>query len=180
MKKIILIIAIALTPFLTNAQIPAFEKYDDNTDVRKIQVFESSFRIGSRIGRTVDEAKEFLDLVKGIKGVKVYMTEDNRIASDMVKTVISYSKSASLSELFRVQDKDGNVRVYVKEGKRNDGHIKELVMVVNGFDSKIEVKGQNVEALIFTLIGDIDLDKISEIAGALNINGAEHLKKAKQ
>lgn len=180
MKKLILIIAIAIVPFLGNAQTSVFDKFDGNDEVTTIAVSKKAFQLMAKFSPSNDEAKEYVEMVKNLDGLKVFTTENKAVAADMQSTVKAYLKSAKLEELFRVDDKEANVRIYVKEG-RNDDHVKELLMFVNGigkhFDDNDERKA---EAVILSLTGDIDLNKIAELTEKFNIQGAEHLKKAKQ
>ncbi len=178
-KKIILIIAIAIVPFLGNAQ-SIFDKFDGNDDVTTIAVSKKAFQLMAKFGGGSDEAKEYAEMVENLDGLKVFTTENKSVATTMQSTVNSYLKSSKLEELFRVDDKEANVRIYVKEGM-NDDHVKELLMFVNGigkhFDDGDERKA---EAVILSLTGDIDLNKIAELTEKFNIKGAEHLKKAKK
>ena len=130
-------------------------------------------------GGANEEAKEYAELVGGLSGLKVFTTEDKAIADDMLKTVNVYLKSSKLSELLRVNDEEANVRIYIKEGK-DDEHVEELLMFVNGLDKHFEgnESGRSAEAVIVSLTGVIDLNKIAELTEELNISGGEHLKKA--
>jgi hypothetical protein len=64
-------------------------------------------------------------------------------------------------------------------------HVKELLMYVTGLkeltkDSDITINGQkrDIETVIVSLLGDIDLSEVSKITKSMNIPGGEHLKKA--
>ncbi len=179
MKKVILIIAIALMPFLSNAQTSVFDKFDGNEEVTTMVVSKKAFELMAKLGSGSEEAKEYMDMVGTLDGLKVFTTENKSIASDMQSTVTKYLKSSKLEELFRVNDKEANVRIYVKEG-RDDDHVKELLMFVNGIGKhmKDSEMGRNAEAVILSLTGDIDLNMIAQLTEQLNISGAKHLKNA--
>ena len=181
MKKLILIIAIAIAPFLGNAQTSVFDKFDGNDEVTTIAVSKKAFQLMAKFGGGSDEAKEYAEMVENLDGLKVFTTESKSVATSMQSTVKSYLKSSKLEELFRVDDKEANVRIYVKEGK-DDDHVKELLMFVNGIGKHMEGNdlGRNAEAVILSLTGDIDLNKIGELTEKFNIQGAEHLKKPKK
>ncbi len=181
MKKIILIIAIVLVPFLGNAQTSVFDKFDGNDEVTTIAVSKKAFQLMAKFGGGSEEAKEYAEMVENLDGLKVFTTESKAIALDMQSTVKSYLKSSKLEELFRVDDKEANVRIYVKEGK-DDDHVKEMLMFVNGIGKHMEGSdlGRNAEAVILSLTGDIDLNKIGELTEKFNIQGAEHLNKSKK
>jgi len=178
MKKVILIVAIALIPFVGNAQTSVFDKYDGNEEVTTVVVSKKLFSMMAKFGGSSAEAKEYGDMVGGLTGLKVFTTESKAIASDMLKTVNSYLKSAKLSELMRINDKEGNVRIYIKEG-RDDDHVKELLMFINGIEKHFNGDGNgfSANAVIVSLTGDIDLNKIAELTEQMNITGSEHLKK---
>lgn len=181
MKKIILIIAVALMPFVSNAQTSVFDKYDGKDDVTVVAVSKKAFELMSKLGGNSEEAKEYTEMANSLDGLKVFTTENKSIAADMQKTVSKYLKSSNLEELFRVNDKEANVRIYVKEG-RDDDHVKELLMFVNGIGKHMKDSdfGRNSEAVILSLTGDIDLNKIAEMTERFNISGSEHLKNVKQ
>jgi hypothetical protein len=181
MRKIVLIIAVAIIPFLGNAQTSVFDKFDGNDEVTTIAVSKKAFQLMAQFRGVSDEAQEYADMVESLDGLKVFTTESKSIALEMQSTVRKYLKSSNLSELFRIDDKEANVRIYIKEGK-DDNHVKELLMFVNGIGKHMEGNdmGRNAEAVVFSLTGDIDLNKIAKLAEQMNISGAEHLKKAKQ
>ena len=180
MRKIILIIAIVLVPFMSNAQTSVFDQFDGNDDVTTISVSKKMFELMAKFGGGSEEAEEYIDMIGNLDGLKVFTTENKSIASDMQSKVNKYLKSSNLSELLRVNDKDANVVIYIKEG-RDEDHVKELLMFVNGIEKHAgKIEGRSAEAVIVSLTGDIDLNKIAELTESMNISGSEHLKKAKK
>ena len=76
------------------------------------------------------------------------------------------------------------VNFYVREGK-DENHVKELLMFINGLkeftngqDITINGKKREVETVLLTLTGDIDLRQISKLTSQMNMPGGEQLKKA--
>lgn len=180
MKKIILIIAIIITPFVAQAQTSIFDKYDGQDGVTTIVVTKKAFELMNTMasGSSSEEAQEYAELIGGLKGLRVFTTEDKAIADDMKATVNKYLKSSKLSELMRVSDKEADVKIYIKEGRDSD-HVEELLMFVNGLEKHFEGHdGRSAEAVIVSLVGDIDLTKIAQLTEEMNISGSEHLKKA--
>ena len=54
-------------------------------------------------------------------------------------------------------------------------------MFVNGIKNRVNaVEGHSAEAVIISLTGDIDLNRIAELTEEMNISGSEHLKNAKK
>jgi hypothetical protein len=170
MKKIIIILVIAVLPSLGFSQ-SVFDKYEDLDNVSAVVVNQSMFRLLSNIDVEVDdpEAKDFMDIAKSLKNLKVFITEDKNISADMMKTMNQYLKSAKLEELMRVKDKDANIKFYIKSGKDED-HVSELLMFVTGMNKvDVEVDGRKFETVLLSLTGDIDLNKIGSLTNKMNL-----------
>lgn len=170
MKTISLFLVIAVLPFFGISQ-SIFDKYEDMDKVSSVIVNKSMIDFVSSIG--VDnadrEAKEFLEIASGLKSLKVFMTEDKATAVEMSATVKKYLNSSKLEELIRVKDKDVNVKFYVREG-RNKDHVEELLMFVTGIGTiKNDVEGRNIETVLLSLTGDIDLNKIGTLTNKMDL-----------
>jgi len=130
------------------------------------------------------EAQEYVNMANNITGFKVFTTGDQTISADMNATVQKYLKKSDLEELMRIKDGDQTVNFYVKEGK-DENHVKELLMFINGLKEmtkgqNIEINGQKreIETVILSLTGDIDLRQISRLTNQMNIPGGKQLEKA--
>lgn len=170
MKKIIITTVMALICYTGFSQ-SMFDKYEDLDNVSAVVVNQSMFRLLANIDVEVDdpEAKDFMDIAKSLKNLKVFITEDKKISADMKNSMDSYLKSNSLEELMRVKDKDANVKFYIKEGKDED-HVSELLMFVTGIsNSDVEVNGRKFETVLLSLTGDIDLNKIGSLTSKMNL-----------
>ena len=66
--------------------------------------------------------------------------------------------------LLTMKEKDNNIRFLTRE---KSGNIEELLMLIGGTDG----------FTIMSFTGNLDLDKISKLAGKMNITGAEYLDK---
>jgi hypothetical protein len=64
-----------------------------------------------------------------------------------------------------VNDKDSDIRFLAKKSGKNK--ISELLMIVKGKD----------EVLVMSMVGDIDMNTISDLSNSLNMKGMEHLEK---
>lgn len=170
-----LVLLLMITPLVTFSQ-SIFEKYEDLDDVTTVVVTKSAFKLMARIGGDSKQAKEYIDDVKNLENLAVYTTSDTKIAAQMKADVNGYLKTSNLSELFRVKDKDGNVKIYVKEGK-DDQHIKELFMFVDNIKN-VNIKGESPKVVLLSLTGDIDLEKIGRVFDSMNVPGGKHIKKA--
>lgn len=177
MKKKLTIVAMVLVAYSGLAQ-SMFDKYEDLDNVSAVVINQSMFRLLANIDVEVDdpEAKDFMDIAKSLKSLKVFITEDKAIGADMQKSMSSYLASNSLEELMRVKDKDANVKFYVKQGKDED-HVSELLMFVTGMkDAGVDVNGRKFETVLLSLTGDIDLNKIGSLTRKMNL--PEELNKA--
>lgn len=186
MKKLVLIVAIVLAPVMSFGQ-SMFDKYEDMEGVTSMVVNQKMFSMLASMDINVDdpEAQEYLDMVKKISNFKVMTTGDEGISSKMTADVESYLKRSKLDELMRIKDGDQTVKFYVREGK-NENYVKELLMYVTGLkemtkDTDITINGEKreIETVVLSLTGDIDLRQVSKIAQKMEIKGGEHLEKVK-
>lgn len=184
MKKLAVILAIALAPIVTFGQ-SVFDKFEDMDGVTSVIVNQKMFKMLMDLQIQTDdaEAQEMIDLVGKITGLKVLTTGDEKISADMNSTFSGYLKSSNLQELMRIKDGEQTVKFYVKEGK-DDNHVKELLMFVNGLkeitkDQDITINGQKreIETVILSLTGDIDLRQVSKLTSKMNVPGGDQLKK---
>jgi hypothetical protein len=177
MKKNIILVLAAFLPLVGLSQ-SYFDKYEDLENVSAVVVNQSMFKLLSKIDVDVDdpEARDFMDIAKSINNLKVFITEDKGVSKDMQASVDKYLKSSSLVELMRVKDKDANVKFYIKNGK-DDDHVSELLMFVTGINNaNVSIDNRNVETVLLSLTGDIDLNKINSLTKKMNL--PEELNKA--
>ncbi len=179
MKKVLIIIAITLVSYTNYAQTSVFDKFEDMEEVATIVVSKSAFRMLGKFSADSDEVK----MLANLESLKVFTTEDPIVIKKMKATIKAYLKSSKLTELMRVKDKGSNIKIYVREGKDED-HVKELLMFVNGIskvagDKNININGMMPEAVILSLTGNIDLNKISSLIEP-HISGSEGQLKKKQ
>ena len=170
MKKNIIIVLVAVLPLLGFSQ-SMFDKFEDLDNVSAVVVNESMFKLLSKINVEVDdkEAQDFMDIAQNLKNLKVFITEDKKISSEMQTTMEKYLKSSSLQELMRVKDKDANVKFYIKSGKDED-HVSELLMFVTGIkNGNLEINDRKFETVLLSLTGDIDLNKIGSLTQKMNL-----------
>ncbi|EDP70188.1 hypothetical protein FBALC1_11662 [Flavobacteriales bacterium ALC-1] len=185
MKKIIVIVAVMLMS-VTGFSQNVFDKFEDQEGVTSIILNGKMFKMLATMGMDIDdpEAKEFVEMAKSITGFKVFTTGDAKISSDMKSTVAKYLSSSKLEELMRIKDGNQTVKFYVREGK-DENHVKELLMFITGLKEmtkgqNIEINGEKreIETVVMTLTGDIDLRQISKLTSQMDIPGGDQLKKA--
>lgn len=164
-NKIIIIVALAIVPFVNYAQ-SQFDKFEDMEGVSSVIVSQKAFDLMKTIGAESDD--EYLELINNLKSLKVFATESATVASKMAVEVGNYLKTANLEELMRANDDGNNVKIYIREGS-NSNYVKELFMFV---------KSNEDQTVIVSLTGNIDLKQISKLTEKMNIPGGEHLNKA--
>uniref|UniRef100_UPI0035C84258 DUF4252 domain-containing protein n=1 Tax=Lacinutrix sp. TaxID=1937692 RepID=UPI0035C84258 len=185
MKKFLIAFAFAivLMPLTAMAQSDIFEKYSANDNVSYASIKPKMFQMLAKINVDTDDAdaEDFIKMVKSITSFKTLATENKTISSDMAKWV--NSRSSALEELMEIKDNGMVVKFYVKEGK-NEDHIAELLMFVNGLDavlkdSDITINGKKrgMESVLVSFVGDIDLNLISKLVNAFDLPGGKELDK---
>lgn len=171
MKTISLFLVFTVLPLLGFSQ-SIFDKYEDMDHVSSVIVNKSMIDFVSSIGvdSNDQEAKDFIDIAKGLKSLKVFITEDKATALEMSATVKKYLNSSKLEELMRVKGDDVNVKFYVREGKNKD-HVQELLMFVSGIGNakSINLNGQKIETVLLSITGDIDLNKIGTLTNKMDL-----------
>jgi len=180
MKTISLFLIATLLPILGFSQ-SLFDPFENMDNVSSIVVNKNMINLVSSLG--IDEndqdAKDFLAIASGLQSLKVFITEDHKASVKMTKAVGSYLKSSKLEELMRVKSEEVNVKFYVREG-RKDTHVKELLMFISGIENVKEasIGNRQVETVLLTMTGDIDLEKISSLTSKMNL--PKELNKAKR
>ena len=184
MKKLILLIAIIVAPTLSFGQ-SIFDQFEDMDGVTSVVVNQRMFKMIASLGIETDnpEEQEIINMIEGLNSLKVLTTEDGAISTKMKAQVSKYLKSSNLDELMRIKDGDQLVKFYVREGK-DENHVKELLMFVTGLKEvtggqNIEINGKKreIETVLLTLNGDIDLRKVSKLTNKMNVKSGKHLEK---
>lgn len=171
-KKIILSIVFVAFASLGFSQ-SAFDKYEDKDDVTTVIVNKKMFELMSKVKVDVKdkEAQQYMNLLKKLDNLKVFMTGNTKLAQEMKGTVTSYLKSNPLEELMRVSDDGKKVNIYVKSGATANS-VKELLMFIESPADK------DKQAIVLSLTGDFDLDEISALTEKMSLPGGNELKKA--
>lgn len=184
-KKAVILLAIMIAPMVSFGQ-SFFDKYESMKGVTSGVISQKMFKMIATIDVDLDdpEAQGFLDMVKKIESIKVLSTGDKSISSSLAADAEKYIGSSRLDELMRFKDGNQTVKFYVKEG-RDENHVKELLMYINGLkeltkEANIEINGEKreIETIVVSIIGDVDLREISKITSKMNVPGGKHLEKA--
>ena len=181
-KAVLFIMAIMLFP-LTSMGQNIFEKYSDNPDVTYVSIKPKMFQMLAKMDIDTEdpESQSYVEMVKSITSFKTIVTDNKSISGDIAGWV--KSRIGSLEELMEVKDDGVEVKFYVQEGKDSD-HVKELLIYVNGLSEV--TKGQNIdingkkreiETVVVSLTGDINLNEISKLTSKMDLPGGDKLKK---
>lgn len=146
-----------------NAIDKYFQKYEDKESFTSVYVSEYMFGLFADIDMENPEDKEVLEILDGLKSLHVLTTDEN--PRKYYEEAIERIDQKEYKVLMKVKDEDANVRFLIKkEGKV----IKELLLLVGGD-----------EFVLLSIVGNINLSKISKLAKHVDIEGLEHLEKVK-
>lgn len=170
-KKLILTLVIIFVTNFTFAQ-SVFDKYEGNDQITSVIVSKKMFELMSnvKVDMKDKEAQQYFALIKKLENLKVFTTDNVKLATDMKATVASYLKSNPLEELMRINDEGKKVNIYIKSGS-SDKIVKELLMF-------IEPNAKDAQAVILSLTGNFNLDELSALTEKMSLPGGEELKKA--
>lgn len=162
MKKILVLIAFVVAPMVTNAQ-SFFEALEDMDGVDVVVVTKDAFELISKFKNIKiddNEGMKVFQMIQDLKEFKMFSTNDAKVATKMGELVNASIKNQNLTELMRIKDDTSRVKIYVKTTKNKD-FVSEVLMFVKGLGKKTNKVS---EAVIVSLIGSIDINKISELA----------------
>jgi hypothetical protein len=171
MKQLV-ILMMALTITGTSFAQDVFNKYEDNKKVTSFVATAKMFELirGIEYDTKDPEAQAYKDLIDNIDNIRVFVSEDASMMTDMNSTVASYlAANKKLTELMRVSSDGKKVRFYSKDGQ-SEGFVSELLMHVSG-----DIDGKQ-RAVIMSLTGDLNLKQISKLTKDLKLPGSEELK----
>jgi len=165
MKKLVVVIAFLIASSVNYAQ-SFFDKLEYMEGVDMVVVTKDAFEMLSKfqdIKIEDNQTMKVFSLINDLQELKVFTTNDANNAKKMNQMISQAIKEQKLTELMRVKDEDTRMKIYVKATK-NKAYVSEVLMFVNGTGKK---SNKNVESVIISLTGRIDIQKISEITDTL-------------
>ena len=168
MKKIILLIAFVVAPIVTNAQ-SFFDTLEDMDGVDVVVVTKDAFELISKFNNiNIDdnEGMKVFQMIQDLKEFKMFSTDDIVVANKMGTMVNTAIKKQKLTELMRIKEDESRVKIYVKASENKD-YVSEVLMFVKGISKKTDKMS---EAMIISLTGNIDINKMSELADTFTKN----------
>ena len=169
MKKIILLIALAITSIISYGQ-STFDKLEDMDGVMSVVISKNAFKILSKFNfESENEGNEMTEVFKMIENLnefKTFSTKIPEIATQMENMVKKAVRAQKLTELMRLKEDNSKVWIYVKTTSNKD-LVSEVLMLVKGIDK--QTNGMS-EALIVSLRGIIDINKMSTLVDTFTKN----------
>ena len=168
MRKVILSLVLVLSTSTFFAQ-SVFDKFEGQDDIATVIVNKKMFSLLSKMEVKDKETQQYVNLIKKLDNLKVFVTSSDKKADEMKAVSEKYIKTSALEELMRINDKGKSVKIFVKSGS-TESQIRELMMFVEG--------GPKDESVLMSLTGDFDLNELSILTDKMNLPGGAELKKA--
>lgn len=170
MKKYILSIILLVLASPVFAQ-SVFDQFEGIETVSAININKKMFELMSKVKLDTSdkETLQYMSLIKKIDNLKVYRTQNERIAMQMRLTSEKYIKAIGLSELMAINDGGKLVRIHSKQGS-SETQLKELLLFIEDPKTK--------ETVLMSIIGDFDLNEVPALTDKMKIPGSAELRKA--
>ncbi len=141
-----------------------FSKYADDSRFTTIVISSKMFELFADLDIEDPDSKDVQETLKGLKGIRILaydQSEDEKALPTNFKSEVNkLGKEYEL--LMSVDENDEKVRFFVRE---SGDTIAELFMIVGGQGN----------LFLMSLVGDIDLSKVSKLSKNLNIGGMDYL-----
>jgi len=170
MKKYIVSIILLVLASPVFAQ-SVFDQFEGIESVSAININKKMFELMSKVKLDTSdkETLQYMSLIKKIDNLKVYRTQNERIAMQMRLTSEKYIKAIGLSELMAINDGGKMVRIHSKQGS-SETQLKELLLFIEDPKTK--------ETVLMSIIGDFDLNEVPALTDKMKIPGSAELRKA--
>ena len=170
MKKYIasIILLVLASPVFSQS---VFDQFEGIETVSAININKKMFELMSKVKLDTSdkETLQYMSLIKKIDNLKVYRTQNERIAMQMKLTSEKYIKAIGLSELMAINDGGKMVRIHSKQGS-SETQLKELLLFIEDPKTK--------ETVLMSIIGDFDLNEVPALTDKMKIPGSAELRKA--
>lgn len=166
---LLLLLLLAAKPLLAQGSVidRFFQKYENNDAFTLISVTPKMFSMFSKLDASSPEGQRFMQVVKKLKGMRILSNDNTKEGAKLYKEANALL-TREFEELMTIRDGDDDMRFMIKENAR--GNIAELIMLM----------GSKSEFVAMSLVGDIDLNEIAQLASSMNIQGLDKLKALKK
>lgn len=164
--KYLLVISFCLLTWSMNAQNAIekyFQQYEDASGFTSVYISEHMFGLFADLEIEDKEDAEIVQLIGGLKSLHILTTEDN--AKKYYQEALQRINRSEYELLMKVKDDGTNLQFLIK---KNGNLIEELLLLVD-----------DDEFVLLSIVGNIDLKKISRLAKHMDVDGLEHLEKVK-
>lgn len=150
-----------ITAFLVSFAMPmtaqTLEKLEDTEGVSSVIVSKEMFNLLKKFPDAKSKDMELFNSLKGLTELKIFTTKSKKTGTEMTSILKSVINNRHLVKLIRVKENDIRADIYVKSSN-NKETVKEVLMLINGS------KNSKTETTIISLLGDIDINKLADIA----------------
>ena len=137
-----------------------FEEHEENEDFTIVHISSKMFQMIAKLPSD-DMEEEVRDVIRDLKGLRIMTTEEN--PNEHYNALSKKLNFSEYEELMKIRDEETNVRIMIKEDSADK--INELLLLVGGEE----------EFVLISFIGNIDINKIAQLSGTIEINGIEYL-----
>jgi len=147
-----------------NAIDKYYGQYADDPEFTSVVISSKMFELFAKIDVDDPENKEVVDAMSDLKGIKILTFESDENASNKIDYQDAIKQIGKEYEMLMSVDSEGEkVRFFILE----EGEIiKELFMVVGG----------QGKLFLMSLVGNIDLDKMSKLSKSMDVGGMNYLE----
>ena len=143
-----------------------FNKYADDSRFTSVYISNRMFSMFTSDDKQ-GEDKELQEVLNKLGGLRI-LSSDQADGTKMYRDAHNLLVTSGFEDLMVVKEKGKNeFKFMVREV---NGKIRELLLL----------SGQNKNFFLLSLIGDIDLKKISKLSKTLDVDGIENLDKLKE
>ena len=158
MKRIVIIIMMAVTCAHVSAQKDLFEKFEDAKNVESVYISKTMFDlIGSGLGSKlvgVKSMEDFLirDKLSKIDHLYILSSKDSKMATTLADAFTQYYKEEKFEELMRMKDNGKKTIIYMRQQKNK---MSEFGLF--GTDDG--------ETRIISIVGTLTINDIKDVVG---------------
>lgn len=147
-----------------NAIDKYYSEYADDPEFTTVVISSKMFELFSKVDVDDPENKEIMKAMSDLNGIKILTFEAGDESMDAVDYQNAIKQIGKEYEMLMSVDSEGEkVRFFILE----DGDkIKELFMIVGG----------QGKLFLMSLVGDIDLEKISKLSKSMDVGGMNYLE----
>jgi uncharacterized protein DUF4252 len=168
----VLTIIILLLPATTFAQSKIdklYKKYAGKEGFTSMNISPEMFSLLGNfdMNDSSEDAKDAQNIMQQLEGLKmlVYENPEGNSVNEFYKEIKNTLPLDEYAELMVINDSDSDIKFLIKKSAKD--RISELLMIVKSED----------EVLIMSMVGDLDMNTISDISHSLDMKGMENLEK---